>query len=650
MRVFRFLAPTVTSNWRHVIADIETDGLLDTLTKVHCLVLRDLDTGEVMSCTDSAPREWYTSGWRYFMDTGLAALENAERIYFHNGIEFDVPALRKVYPALTLPESKVRDSLVIARLRWAHIKDSDWDRVRKGRLPGKLLGRHSLEAWGYRLGVHKGEYSEWCKERGIEPWAEWRPEMQDYCEGDTDTTRALVLAIRKAGVSAEAVETEHELAWYLAAQQKNGVPFNVEKAVALQAKLAAKREDLGVKLRAEFGWWYAPNGETVAKRPNKTRGIIAGARYTKLKIVEFSPTSRDHIANRLQTLYGWKPQEFTDGGKPKVDDDIIGALPYPCAPLLTEYLLVSKRLGQIAEGDEAWLRYATLDRRTGAHHIYGRINQTGCVTHRASHSKPNLGQVPKVTSPYGPECRELFEVPYAPRDPWMLLGTDASGLELRCLAHYMARFDDGAYGRTVTEGRNEDKTDIHSVNQRAAELPTRDNAKTFIYAYLYGAGDEKLGSIVAPLASPDEQRKIGAELRRKFERNVPALGYLVDDVKKKVKQNGYLKLIDGRRVYIRSEHSALNSLLQGTGAVICKRWIVENKRRFAEAFGPQGWNGKWAALLWVHDETQIAVRKSIAEDAARIDVASIEAMTGHFKFRVPLTGEAKLGTNWRETH
>src|SRR5690606_31621074 len=184
--------------------------------------------------------------------------------------------------------------------------------------------------------------------------------------------------------------------------------------------------------------------------------------------------SRTHIYKRLKDKYNWKPKEFTEKGTPKVSEEVLESLPYPEAELLNEYLMIQKRISQLAEGHSAWLKMVRPDGR-----IYGSVITNGAVTGRMTHNSPNLAQVPAVNVPYGKECRSLFTVP----DDRVLVGADASGLELRCLAHYMARFDKGAYARELLEG------DIHTANQKAAGLPTRDNAKTFIYAFLYGAGD-----------------------------------------------------------------------------------------------------------------------------------------------------------------
>lgn len=619
---------------------METNGLLDEATVMHCLVLRDMDSDRVVSCTNSAP------GFQS-IEFGLSLLSEAERVYGHNVIAFDHPVIQKLYPGFKL-KGELRDSLVIASMRFNNIKDSDFQRFRAGTLPGQHIGKHSLEAWGYRLGVKKVGVD-------IEDWSKWTPLMQARCESDTLVNKALVHRIRAAGVSDEAVETEQELAQFLFYQERNGWPFDMEKAAALQGKLAGERQVIDQELREFFGFWFAPNGETNPKRNNQNRGIVAGCPYTKLKLVEFKPSSTAHIARCLDRLYGWKPTEFTEkSGEPKIDENVLKGLPYPPIKNLRRYLLLAKRIAQIAEGKEAWLRHATKDapvggKLTGLHHIHCHIWQSGTITHRGAHVKPNLGQVPKVGSPFGEECRELF---FAGPSEFVQLGADVAGLELRVLSHYMAAWDDGQYAKLILEG------DVHSVTLEALiewlgvldPKRGRDRAKTWYYAYLYGAGDVKLGKILVPGKTQEEHKQIGLASRRLFEKKLVALGELVTQIKKKSKKKGWLKLIDGRRCYTRSDHSALNSLIQGTGSVVCKRWIVHYNRQFTRHFGPQGWRGLWASLMWSHDETQTATRPEIVEPAKIIIVQSIRDMTQHFNFRCPLDGTAKVGLNWKDTH
>ena len=628
-----------------------------------------METGEVVSCTDD-------DVGRPSIRDGLDLLSKAERLYGHNVIYFDIPAIQKVYPEWTY-RGRVMDTLIAARFWKSDIAGTDWGRVRKKMLPAKLVGSHSLKAWGYRLGVLKGEFNENAD------WSKWTPDMQTYCEQDTAVTRALVTLLRKAKLSPEAMETEHELAFFLAAMERNGFPLNMEECERLQGVLSARRAQLDHELRDVFGSWIVGGAEFVPKRPNKKLGYYTGCPATKVKIVQFNPASRDHIVQRLKALYGWTPTEFTENGTPKMDDEVMGALPYPEAPKLAEYLLVQKRLGQMAEGKQAWMKLARKHPVTGMHHVHGSINQLGAVTHRATHRNPNMSQVPSAKadkdhnlifgkdSDYSTDFRNVWTVP----EGWVIVGADASGLELRNLAHYMARYDGGAYVDVVLNG------DIHTVNQKAAGLPTRAEAKTFIYAFLYGEGDEARGAKFLPATATSEEKIAkGKSVRTKFLKGLPALSKLIDKCKEIAADVGYFTVLDGRRISVRHEHAALNSLLQSAGAVICKRWLVEANRKLRARYGEQGWMqrrirnaantvnlpylgssvpdgwyvydapGQWAALVWSHDEVQIACRPEIAEEVAAILVETIRSMTQHFAFRCPLDGEAKIGRTWAQTH
>lgn len=615
---------------RRIIADCETDGLLPELTKVHSLVLRDLDSDRCTSCAD-------TPGFTPIAQ-GLQVLAEASELYFHNGQGFDIPALKKVYPGWTY-RGQLYDTFILARMRWAHIKDSDFRRKDQGKLPGNLIGRHSLEAWGHRMGNYKGGFDG--------PWEHWSPEMQAYCEQDTSVLKSLVQLLYKHKFSQHSSDIEHQLARYLENQERNGWPFDVEKGAALQAKLVGRRESIDVLLKEQFGSWEKDLGLFVPKVNNKKRGYQKGVPIRRTKTITFNPGSRDHISNRLTILYGWKPAQFTTTGKPKVDESTIGKLPYPNVPLLLERFLVEKRLGSLAEGKESWMYHLESNRPeggllTGLPHVHGRVNPAGTVTGRPSYSKPNMSQVPNSTAEYGPECRALFTVPKG----WKLVGSDSSSLELRCLAHYMARYDGGTYGKSVVEGRQEDGTDPHSQNRNALGWEGkrgRADAKTWFYALVYGAGDEKLGS---------GDKALGKKLRKRFLKNLPAMGAVVKSVQKdkKGRSRKFVVLPDGRRAYIRSEHSALNTLLQGAGAIICKAAIVYIQEKLEERFGPQGWDKQWAACGWIVDEIQIACREEIAEEVARICVEGWRHPTQLFKWRCPLDGEAHIGSNWNDTH
>lgn len=594
-----------------LIFDIETDGLLDDVTKVHCLVIKDTQSGLAYTYLGHNMEDGITS----LMD----ATKHGETISGHNVIKYDIPVLQKLYPWFKVDPSKVFDTLVATRLIWANVKDTDNKLLKAGTLPGKLFGSHSLEAWGYRLGNYKGDF------KG--PWDTFTQEMLDYCVQDVEVTATLYQKITDKEYSQQALDLEHQVAWLMAKQERNGFHFDMPKAAALLTRLVQRRGELERELRDYFGSWEVQLPEFIPKVNNSKLGYTKGVPVKKVKVVEFNPSSRDHIADRLITLYGWKPVDFTEGGKPMVDEIVLGKLDYPPCKLLTEYLLVQKRISQLNEGGQAWMKCE----KNGK--IHGSVNPNGAVTGRATHAYPNISQVPSSSSPYGHECRELFTVPRG----WTLVGADASGLELRCLAHFMAKWDGGKYGEVLLGG------DIHTENQKAAGLQTRPQAKTFIYAFLYGAGDAKIGSIVGGDAGA------GRKLKQKFLRSLPALGRLVEAVQGAAKR-GYLVGLDGRHIHVRSSHAALNTLLQGAGAIVCKQWLVLLEEHLSSKF-KHGWDGDYAFCAWSHDECQIACRTpEIAEYVAKVAPEMVTKAGEHFGFRCQLAGESKVGKTWADTH
>jgi DNA polymerase-1 len=459
-----------------LIFDIETDGLLDELTKVHCLVLVDTETGHA---------DGYGPGEAELRDGFARLMDHANAggyIIGHNGIKFDIPAIRKVYPWFTVPQSSVIDTLNLTRLIWPDLYNLDAGLVKKGKLPPQLARRHSLEAWGHRLGVMKDDYDgderiEDLKERKARKWESWNPTMHRYCIQDGQVTLALYRKCRQAmedkGFSEESMWLEMEVQWIIARQERRGFHFDEPAAVKLYAHLVGERERLEGELKKTFGSFYVRNGPSVTI--NRTRKMrhnfsplgscrvieyVGGCQYTKVKPLEFNPGSRDHISNRLQVLFGWQPLEFTNDGGVKVDETVLAGLPYPPVELLRLYLTVDKRIGQIAEGKESWLRHC----KDGV--LRGQVTTNGAVTGRMTHSKPNLGQVPASHSPYGKECRGLFK----PHPGYVLVGADADALELRDFAGYLAKYDDGAYVQTVLTGDKKAGTDIHSVNAMALGL------------------------------------------------------------------------------------------------------------------------------------------------------------------------------------
>ena len=410
-----------------------------------------------------------------------------------------------------------------------------------------------------------------------------------------------------------AVALEHEFAMAIRKQVMWGFAFDKNKAVQLYAKLSGKRAELDEKLQDSFPPIYL--------EPGHPDGL-----KTKTKCIVFNPNSRKHIAERFIEM-GWNPSKFTPEGKPQIDESVLSSMINPEAKLLNEYLLVSKRISQLAEAKGAWMKLE----RNGR--LFGDVLTNATLAGRCSHRSPNLAQVPGVGSPYGKECRELFTTTYP---DWKLIGIDFSGLELRVCASYTEPYDDGELVHEVCEG------DIHTVNQETLGLPSRDAAKTYIYAMLYGSGDERLGSIVGGGAVE------GRELKRRFFARWSGIAKLQTKLDKTIKSRGYLTGLDGRILPIRSKHAQLNTLLQSGGAVLMKAFNVALQRRLhAEGyiFGTD-----YAQCASIHDEVQLESRETVSKAISEIALDEISKSGAGFIFRCPLKGSIAIGNNWSETH
>jgi len=279
-----------------LVFDIETDGLLDELTTIHSLCIKDVDSGFVWSCTDhpySSPNGADTS---LTVKQGVELLMEAELIIGHNVIKFDLPAIQKVFPWYTYDRLKVFDTITISRLVWPKddLREKDFRLQKAGKLPGKLIGRYSLEAWGYRLGEYKGDY------KG--PWGTWSPEMQEYCEQDIEVTHELFRRIEKREWSERSIWLEHQVQFIVARQERHGFLFDKQAAAGLYATLVQRRAELLADLQDAFPPWTV---ETlfIPKVNNKTRGYVKGVPFIKKKTIQFNPASRQHISGRLKEKY-----------------------------------------------------------------------------------------------------------------------------------------------------------------------------------------------------------------------------------------------------------------------------------------------------------------------------------------------------------
>lgn len=612
------------------IFDIETNGFLDELDRVHCIHLYDYSCGEFR---DYGPEE---------IEAGIADLADSDVLVGHYIKFFDLPAIRKVYPEWDW-DGKIIDTLIFSHVVFPDLRQRDFGNRKKSKLPTKLIGSHKLEAWGWRLGEYKGDFSG--------PWDTWTQDMHEYCHQDVVVNKDLYHYLKSFGFSYESLYVDQEVRAICDQQEANGFKYNQEAADKLEVELQSRRIDLKQQLQEDFfPPFYVKNGKKFTpKRDNKKSGYTAGSPLSKVKLIDFNPGSRYHIGNRLQRVYGWKPTVFTKDGKPKADEDALQGLDYPCMPLLLEYLMVNKRLGQLSEGKEAWSKNVGEDGR-----IHGRVNPMGTITGRATHSNPNMSQVPSIENakgvvPYGKECRALFTV----EDGNVLVGADQSGVELRLLAHYITPFDDGAYIEVILSGDKANGTDMHTRNANIlctiVEDTTRDASKRFFYAFIYGAGDEKLGSILleGKKSTERQRKKIGKAARSALETGFTGLGELVGRCKRAHKRRGFVKGLDGRKIWTRSEHAALNTLLQGAGAVISKHSMVILHN---ELLPVRDLTGRCKQVGFFHDEFQFESEPDVVDYVGQSCVDSFLAAGERLGTRIPIDGEYSIGKDWSCTH
>jgi len=574
-----------------LVFDIETDDL--KATKVWCIVAQDVDTNEIFKFPPNK------------LDDGVKLLQSADRLIGHNIIGFDVPMIKKFFD-VDLTNKELLDTLVLSRL---------FNPTREG--------GHSLEKWGYKLGFNKIEF---------EDYQNYSSDMLNYCVRDVQLNTLVLKELKKEakGFSKESVCLEHDIADIMKRQEKDGFKFHEINANLLLAELRQEMQSIEDEVHETFQpkWVddklvtpYIRKDGVLSKRgltDEEYERCLNSSDYRpfmRQTLQEFNLGSRKQIGEYL-TDFGWKPDRFTPTGQPIVDEKTLSEITHIHeANLIAKFLLLQKRIAQI----ESWLESLQEDGR-----VHGFVIPNGAITGRMTHRNPNLAQVPSSSSPYGKECRSCWIVEEGNK----LVGIDASGLELRMLAHYM---DDKEFINEIING------DIHTANQKLAKLKSRDKAKTFIYALMYGAGDEKLGKVVGGNTSD------GKRARQYFFDNKPEFKSLRDRVQRAAAKK-YLKGIDGRKLYIRNNHAALNTLLQGAGAIVMKKALslLDNKLKLNTI--------DYKFVANIHDEWQVEVRESQADFVGLRAVEAITEAGEHFNLRCPLDGEYKVGDNWSETH
>jgi len=574
-----------------LVFDIETDDL--KATKIWCIVAQDVDTGQIYKYSPNN------------LDEGYKLLSNAETLIGHNIIGFDIPMVEK-FGGVDLSHIPVIDTLVLSRL---------FNPTREG--------GHSLETWGYKLNYKKIEFNDYLN---------FSKEMLDYCVRDVQLNSVVLKKLREEskGFGKDSIALEQDVAKIIKQQETNGFKFDHINAELLLADLREKKQTIEDEVHNTFKpkWVDDKMVNPYIKKDGELskRGLTDDEYqrcldtknfkpFMRQKLQEFNLGSRKQIGEYLID-FGWKPDRFTPTGQPIVDEKTLSQITHIHeAKLIADFLLLQKRIAQI----DSWIGAVQEDER-----VHGFVIPNGAITGRMTHRNPNMAQVPSVNNPYGKECRACWTVD----EGNVLLGVDASGLELRMLAHYM---NDEVFTNEIING------DIHTANQKLARLESRDKAKTFIYALMYGAGDEKLGKVVGGTTSD------GKRARQHFFDNKPSFKSLRDRVQR-ASAKGYLKGLDGRKLYVRNTHSSLNTLLQGAGAIVMKKALVLLDKTL------QLNTVDYKFVANIHDEWQIEVPKDKADFIGKFAVDSIIKAGEHFNLRCPLDGEYKIGGNWSETH
>jgi DNA polymerase-1 len=609
---FKMKPDSVNESW--LVFDLESDGLYDKVTKIFCIVIYDINRQQTFSYGPDRTAD------------AIAHLATADVLIGHNIIFYDIPVLQKLHSFVS--KARIIDTLICTRLIWPKEKLYDLDTEQYPQVPAKNRGSASLKAWGWRLADHKIDFKD---------FSQYSEEMLTYCKQDVAVTTKLWAHIVCETYPQSALKLEHDFALAINKQIRAGVPFDVDAALDLVDDLRAKEKQLESQLKEIFPpikhtSWFTP------KVNNTKRGYVKGVPFEKVRYEEFNPGSRDQIVDRLKNKYGWTPEKTTEKGNPILNDEVLEQLPYPEAKPLAEYMLVKKRLGQIIDGNNAWLKLVNND----SGRMHGDVVTNGCISGRCSHRYPNMGQVPAGYSPYGKECRSLFHAPQG----WDMIGIDAKALELRCLAGYLAIWDNGEYARVVTNP----EIDIHVYNQERFGVETRDISKRLLYAVLYGAGHLKAGTIIDPNEKDETVlRQLGKEAINSFMVSVPALKSLKDKIDENIGSRGCLIGLDRRVLHCRSAFKGLNMLLQSAGAILMKQVVVAIHNNIEQNLGLVH-DKDWQQILMVHDEVQIVCKPQYTERIRDQAMAAFPQAQKFFGFQCEIEGDSRVGSDWSMTH
>ena len=629
MSVFRrlaagFIVPATkaVSGGLRLVFDVEANGLLNDATKIHCIVVGDLDSGDHEYGPDQ-------------ITAGLAHLSSADTLIGHNICDYDLPLLRRLHGWAPKPGCRIVDTLIASRLIFPNLNELD-DRAAAMGDPklGRLRGRYSIEAWGVRLGAPKGGAE-------LEDFSVFTPEMMQRCVGDVAICKRLWQLLQPDGYSQSALELEHRVAPICAEITAVGIFFDTAAAERFKQQLTTRRDELGAQLSRQF--------------PG-----------TNLN-------SRQQIGALLEAR-DWVPEKRTKKtGQPVINDEVLEAVAaiFPEFAGLSEYFILKRRLGQLVSGKKAWTKYVSADRR-----IHGGLVHIGTPHSRAKHLEPNLAQVPnpKRGKLFAAECRSLFTA----RDGWVLVSCDQKTLQDNGFAHYLSAFDDGAYARDIASGIDQHwKTSITLNLVPAGTVRDKDSkvhtvirevgGKGFGYGFKYGAQDERAGRIIYDTIRAVRQidptsdlmrrlfggaerpnraalRRVGKKARDAFINGTPGLRQLRDSLETQARR-GWLPGLDGRRVPVRALYTALNYIVTSSEAIICKRWLVRTYDELRARFR-YGWGCDVVICLWVHDEVVCACRPEIAEQVGEIMVRNAKEPGEFYHFKVALDADFKVMRTW----
>ena len=620
----RFIVPAAAKGAGPRAAfDVEGNGLLHNATELHCVVLADLDSNRI---DEYGPSQ---------IGDALAHLSRMAYLVAHNANGFDVPVLERLFNWRPRADCQIVDTMVAGRVILPAIEDLDDKAAAMGDPKlGKLRGRYSIEAWGARLGTPKVGAD-------ITDYSKWTPELQARCVADTIICKAVWQLLQPDGYSQKAMALEYRAAAVCEQITAAGVPFDVKAAQQRCRQWQARRAEIGARLQRDFP------------------GV--------------NVNSRKQLGELLESK-GWVPAERTKKTKQaKIDDETLESLPalFPEFAGLSEFMILGRRIAQVSTGKEAWCKHVSSDGR-----IHGAVIHIGTPHSRAKHLTPNIAQTPnpKRAKPFAAECRALFRT----SDDWVFVACDQAGLQDRGFAHYLSQFDEGKYAKAFIDGLDPHwkcATDLGLIasgteldKQNKVHAAIREGAKSFRYAFLYGAGAAQAGRIVgniirtvmqidpgsdlhrqffgnATRPSENKLKQIGTNAIRKFIRSTPGLGRLRERLEEGSRRKGWLPGLDGRRIPVRALYTTLNFLVTSSEAVITKRWLCDVYDELNQKFR-YGWNGDVVIVLWVHDEIVCCCRPEIADQVGEIMARHAKEPAEFYNFKVPLAADYKIGKSW----